>query len=200
MLEIRGTKADILKNLKDKVHTASIPNSFVITRKEWSKESSKQQFIKILPKSIPLIVRSSSKWEDTEISTNAGAYLSVPNVQLDEIDVAILNVFKSYEEQLSDDQVLIQEMITNQIISGVAFSHDPNTGSPYKTINWQKGEDSFFVTGGQGGKTWYQASNCNKKFIPNNLLPVVNLMEELEAIYVNIPLDIEFIISKIKIN
>ena len=52
MLEIRGTKADILKNLKDKVHTASIPNSFVITRKEWSKESSKQQFIKI-SKSIP---------------------------------------------------------------------------------------------------------------------------------------------------
>lgn len=198
MVNIRGTKADILKNLKDKVYTASIPNSFVITRKEWSNESSKQQFIKILPKSIPLIVRSSSKWEDTEISTNAGAYLSVPNVQLDEIDVAILNVFKSYDEHLSDDQVLIQEMITNQIISGVAFSHDPNTGSPYKIINWQKGEDSFFVTGGQGGETWHQASNCNKKFIPNNLLPVVNLMEELEAIYVNIPLDIEFIISKNK--
>ena len=69
--------------------------------------------------------------------------MSVPNVQLDEIDEAILNVFKSYEEHLSDDQVLIQEMITNQIISGVAFSHDPNTGSPYKTINWQK-EKMFF--------------------------------------------------------
>ena len=33
-------------------------------------------------------------------------------------------------------------MLQNVILSGVAFSHDPNTLSPYRLINWLDGNDT----------------------------------------------------------
>ncbi len=194
---LSGTKADILNDLQGIVKLARIPESFTITRKKWSNESARNSFIKILPKDTQLIIRSSSKWEDTETSSNAGAYVSIPNVNLDTIEEAVRNVFASYSEHLSEDQVLIQIMIKDLVRSGVAFSHEPTTGSPYKTINWQEGNDSSFVTSGQGGKTWIQTANYRKNIkTPIELKKVIDLINELEQIYIYTPLDIEFAISK----
>lgn len=199
MKKLIGTKADIINELKGFVKLAKIPDSYIITRKEWANETSRISFINILPKNAPLIIRSSSKWEDTETSSNAGAYVSIPNVGLDSIEEAVKNVFSSYSEHLADDQILIQIMIRDLIRSGVAFSYDPSTGSPYKIINWKEGDDSSYVTSGQGGDTWIQASNRNKNIkTPKELINVVNLIDELANLYGKIPLDIEFAISKNK--
>jgi phosphoenolpyruvate synthase/pyruvate phosphate dikinase len=32
---------------------------------------------------------------------------------------------------MPDDEVIIQEMVTNTSMSGVIFTHDLNTGAPY---------------------------------------------------------------------
>ena len=109
-------------------------------------------FINLLPKNLPLIVRSSSKWEDTETISNAGAYLSISDVNINSIEEAVLKVFASYSDHLAEDQILIQVMLKNLVRSGVAFSHEQSSGSPYKTINWQDGDDSSYVTSGQGGR------------------------------------------------
>ena len=57
-----------------------------------------------------------------------------------------------------EDQVLIQPMLRNVIRSGVAFSHDPNTCSPYRIVSWSDGNDTTKVTGGVSGRTWQQAA------------------------------------------
>ena len=50
---------------------------------------------------------------------------------------SIQKVIGSYEKPHTDDEVFVQPMLENVIRSGVAFSHDPNTCSPYRVINWK---------------------------------------------------------------
>ena len=85
------------------------------------------------------IVRSSCIHEDGTSASNAGAYLSVGDVVPDALEVTINNVFASYGKVNEIDQILIQPMLQNVIRSGVAFSHDPNTHSPYRVISWTEG-------------------------------------------------------------
>ena len=49
-------------------------------------------------------------------------------------------------------------MLEDVNFSGVAFSHDPNTCSPYRIINWSMGSDTSSVTGGKQGEIWQQAA------------------------------------------
>ena len=44
-------------------------------------------------------------------------------------------MFESYRKLNYDDEVLIQPMLRNVFTSGVAFSHDTQTSSPYKSVN-----------------------------------------------------------------
>jgi len=77
------------------------------------------------------------------------------------------------------------------IRSGVAFSHDPNTCSPYRVVNWVEGEDTAAVTGGMGGRTWQQAANSPQS-VPEKHKGVVALLDELLELFGNIPVDCEF--------
>ena len=86
-------------------------------------------------------------------------------------------------------------MLENVIMSGVVFSHDPNTGSPYRVITWTEGDDTTEVTGGRGGKTWQHAALSPIK-APIVLRPIVNMIEEILKIFKNQPVDCEFAITK----
>ena len=50
-------------------------------------------------------------------------------------------------------------MLENVLSSGVAFSHDPNTCSPYRVVNWSEGSDTTAVTGGVGGSSSSSSSS-----------------------------------------
>ena len=143
----------------------------------------------------PFIVRSSSSNEDTLHSSNAGAYLSILNVKKDDLRDSIKNVINSYDKVKNNDQVLIQPMIQNVIMSGVAFSHDPNTCSPYKVINWTEGSKTDEVTSGKKSYCWYQTSVLKNK-IPKHIKMVNDLIDELLDIFSNNPIDCEFAITK----
>ncbi|MEK9572617.1 MAG: PEP/pyruvate-binding domain-containing protein, partial [Paracoccaceae bacterium] len=104
------------------------------------------------------IVRSSCLREDSIDSSNAGAFLSVLNVDSAGLEKAIERVFAAYGEADISDEVLIQPMLTHVVRSGVAFSHDPNTCAPYRVVNWTDGSDTAEVTGGLGGRVWQQAA------------------------------------------
>ena len=80
MNKLIGTKADILNELSGLVMSAYLPKSYVFTRKEWANQKIKNSFLRNIQKDIPFIIRSSSKSEDTNTASNAGAYLSIPNV------------------------------------------------------------------------------------------------------------------------
>lgn len=126
------------------------------------------------------------------VASNAGAFLSVPNVDRDGLAKAINQVFQSYGGVNPEDEVLVQPMLENVLRSGVAFSHDPNTCAPYRIVNWSEGGDTAAVTGGLGGRVWQQAALARQSPDESFVTRVVDLLEELLKHFGNIPIDCEF--------
>jgi len=69
--------------------------------------------------------------EDNENSSNAGMFDSILNVKFEELDSAIKRVIKSYKNLSLKDEVFIQPMLLDVTLSGVIFTADINTLSPY---------------------------------------------------------------------
>ncbi|CAA7623883.1 PEP-utilizing enzyme [Magnetospirillum sp. SS-4] len=141
------------------------------------------------------IVRSSCRREDGDSRSNAGAFLSVADVELGGLAAATDAVIASYGEATGDDEVLIQPMLDGVVRSGVAFSHDPNTAAPYRVVNWAEGADAAHVTGGAGGRTW-QAAAASTVPPPPALAGVVTLLEELLGLSGGVPVDCEFAVTR----
>jgi hypothetical protein len=139
----------------------------------------------------PWIVRSSSTLEDSLQHSNAGAFLSVLDVDLDSLEPAIDRVAASYDVFNEADEVLIMPMLKRVVRSGVAFSHDPNTCSPTRVVNWSETDRTDSVTSGAGGRLWQQAARSPIEPIPA-VAPVLKLLEELLEIFDGSPLDCEF--------
>ena len=193
-----STKAGTLADLKNLLQSARIAPMKIITLSQWSR--SRKTIIEGITEHLglgPYIVRSSSKAEDNENSSNAGAFLSELNVSAENIGSAIDRVIESYDQPNRCDEVLIQPMIKNVIRSGVAFSHDPNTCSPYRVINWTEGDDTTAVTQGRSGRVWQIAS---KAPIPEKSIftEMLKLIEELLSFFEGVPIDCEFAVSNEK--
>ncbi|MEW7864189.1 PEP/pyruvate-binding domain-containing protein [Aeromonas diversa] len=191
-----SSKADTLKSLMPLVRSAKIAPISVIMSYEWMADSAYclNKINDELPKVSRFIVRSSCSSEDTSVSSNAGAYLSLLNVRPEELPEAITSVIDSYHGN-GNEQILIQPMLNQVIRSGVAFTHDPTTCSPYHLINWDEGEDTSFVTSGQGGRCWQGAAvmpDCIT--IPKEISSVRKLLLELEMLFSQ-PLDCEFAVT-----
>jgi len=146
----------------------------------------------------PLIVRSSARNEDTLKSSEAGRYLSVADVAGREaLAGAVGRVIASYGEADAGDQVLVQPMLVGVDVSGVAFSRDPNTSSPYIVVNYDDRGDTAAVTGGKGDhlKTFicwkHRVEQC-----PAQLRGVVDLLIELEGLLGSDALDVEFAVDE----
>jgi hypothetical protein len=143
----------------------------------------------------PWIVRSSCGREDGALSSNAGAFLSVPDVDLAGLEVAVGQVIDSYGDAQPTDEVLIQPMLSRVVRSGVAFSHDPNTCAPYRVVNWSDGSDTAAVTGGMGGRVWQQAASAVVPPSPT-FAPITALLDELLDLFGKVPLDCEFAVTR----
>ena len=78
--------------------------------------------------------------------------------------------------------------------SGVLFSHDPNTCSPYRVINWSEGNDTSQITGGKSGRIWQQAANppILKERPPVFIQRLITLCDELLDLFNQQPIDLEF--------
>jgi hypothetical protein len=93
------------------------------------------------------IVRSSCKKKDGSKASNAGTFLSLTNISVRDLEESIIQVIESYKKGDPLYEVLIQTMLQNVLLSGVAFSHDPNTCSPYRVFNWTENEDTTALLG-----------------------------------------------------
>lgn len=189
-----GTKSSTLNKLKNKLKSTNLLPQVSFKVDEWKEK--KELILKKIKNlnSSKYAVRSSSLNEDTSSLSNAGKYLSLLNVELDDIPKSINEVISSYGEYYPDSEVLIQPMLQNVIFSGVAFSHDPSNSSPYRIINWTENSKTDQVTSGKKCNIWRQVPGSIKS-TPKSLRPVIDLIEELYALF-NLPLDIEFAASK----
>jgi glutamine kinase len=195
------SKAQTLKFLSDKITTAKVLPLEIVRYDEWHNDSQKiLDRLQNLPTE-RLIIRSSSKGEDTIDSSNAGRFLTVLDVDkncLDDIRHSIEQVFSSYETNSVDDEVLVQPMLKDLTRSGVVFTSDIDTLAPYYIINYDEGDHSDTVTGGTTNslKTHIvfrdSPAETGNKYIDS----LVKTCKELEDIFNNSHLDVEFGFNK----
>ncbi len=191
-----STKAGTLVALQGVLRTARIAPLQVFTVAQW--QADRSVCLSRLADSLGTgswIVRSSCGREDGATSSNAGAFLSILNVEAAGLEAAVEQVVAAYCEAQPTDEVLIQPMLSQVVRSGVAFSHDPNTCAPYRVVNWSEGSDTAAVTGATGGRVWQQAANSAVPPTPT-LMPIVALLDELLALFGKMPLDCEFAVTR----
>lgn len=189
-----STKAQTLSSLTGRLNSAQVLPLEMFTVAEWRDDSDKvlAQLGTRFSESV-LVVRSSARGEDSAETSLAGHYTSVLGVKGGkQIQKAINEVINSYGQDIkSNDEVLIQPLLANVRLSGVALSCDPATGSPYRVVNYALGEDTEVVTGGAGQTRTFVAIK-GADGVPSDMAQVLKLVDELQELFVSVALDVEF--------
>ena len=196
-----GTKAENLINLK--IKSATIPKSIYFTT-NYINSNFEKCFGLIKSKfKNKLIIRSSSYFEDSYKSSKAGAYKSVGNVNVkkkNQIKNTIKEVINSYDKPNKKNQILFQEYLDKAKMSGVITTCNLEDYGPYYNINYSFGKNTALVTSGKD-RTYnaviFRGTKTSKLNILNKKL--IKLCKELETIYKNKYLDIEFLFQNKKL-
>lgn len=138
------------------------------------------------------VVRSSAVDEDVAGASQAGRYLSLLDIPLKDIKMAITNVFASYKSENNNDEVLIQPFISNSSLSGVIFTHDPSSGSPYRVFNFHIGSDTTSVTAGKSNSCTVVSFHDSLQLLPAPLKTFTGELTEIFS-YFKTPVDLEFV-------
>jgi len=143
-----------------------------------------------------VIVRSSSSNEDNNTTSHAGGFDSIANVTLssNHLDSSIEKVINSYGDSLCyKDEVFIQPMLKSVSMSGVIFTSDIDTLSPYYIINYDESGSTSSVTSGDGKdlktRIVFKESSSLEDI---RIKKLIKSARECESIFNNKFLDIEF--------
>ena len=132
-----GTKAETLERIKDRLSLAKVLPLVYFNVAQW--ETGKGNIWKDISEQLAcdeLIVRSSALNEDTVESSQAGRFESIAHVSgKEDLFCAVNTVIASFDDDNSQNQVLVQPMLEDVKICGVAFTADPNTLGNYYVIN-----------------------------------------------------------------
>lgn len=202
MKKIMGTKAQTLKMISEDLPMIKVLPIFILKVSDYL--NNKIEYVKKIQselKTEELIIRSSSKMEDTLGQSNAGHYISLLNIPIiDEKKIieAIDKVISSYEVSPNEEEVLIQPMMENMIKSGVVFTADIDTLAPYYILNYFEGTRSDAVTSGKEShlKTLIVYKENRIQLDDEGIGRLLKDCELLEKYFENQYLDIEFGINK----
>ena len=198
------TKAQTLVHLQNRLDCAVIPNLYVFSVKDWTEDRAGCLYFIDRHFRNFIVVRSSTTSEDNQISSGAGEFDSILNVDpKDQVAItdAIDKVIEAYSKKITSDyllgqEILIQDMIDNVSMSGVVFTCEVKTGSPYYVINYDDviGRTDT-VTAGEGeysNRTLYvykdSVSSLRSRRFQNLLAAIIELETKLNRT----DLDIEF--------
>ena len=206
-----GTKAETLQMLYQKLKHAEVLPQYCFTVKDWKTEREKvQKSFLSLDWNAKVIVRSSSQAEDTHTSSQAGKYESIADVSgLEEFQRAVEKVIDSYDDHNEANQVLVQPMLSDVYICGVAFTLDPNTLGNYYVINYDDNGSTSAITSGSGreNKLYYRFKRKDRKHYleegweehlasTDRMNRLCMTLQELEAFFGQNNLDVEFAFSE----
>ena len=193
-----GTKAETLEQIYQKLNYAKVLPQYTFTVGEWKQSRLHvREAYSALAWNANVIVRSSSLSEDTQQSSEAGKYESVPNVSGEEaFQKAADTVINSYDDDNTANQVLVQPMLSDVRICGVAFTLDPNTMGNYYVINYDDHGSTSAITSGQGtqNKLYYRFKEADERKIekPDEMDRLCQALHELERFFEQDNLDVEF--------
>lgn len=165
-----SSKSNVLKYLQKHLKFSKIEPIYDFTVNEWNTNQ------KIILKNISrkfdskIIIRSSVIGEDSLVSSQAGNFQSILNIDpCSEISVkkTIKSVIQSYEKTdcgNGKNQILVQNQSDNIVVSGVVFTRT-ETASPYYVINYDESDSTVGVTSGIVGNTIKIFRNTQKKLL-----------------------------------
>lgn len=190
-----ASKAETLERLAPRLESARVLDAVHFTVAEW--QGKRVQILKRIQAAKwsrqTMIVRSSAAGEDSDAASMAGQFLSIPNVEHDDLADAIERVIASYGAAVDRHRVLVQPMLGRPLASGVAFTVDPNTGSPYLVVNYEHDGDTSATTSGKAAKLetfhWWREAPLPEEPL---LAGVAKLARELISATGREALDIEF--------
>jgi len=193
-----------IKNLEKIKKIISVPKYIFFNNLEYKKN--KKLIFKKINKNFNnlIIVRSSSFLEDNQIS-NAGRFLSIPNISPKnekQLESAIEKVFNSYTKNKNslNQFIIIQEFINNAKQVGVIFSANSSNGLPFRTINYNNSKNTSLITSGKtNGRIINYYKDLSKNYLNKEVYKLEKIICNLEKIFPKQQLDIEFLIFKKKI-
>ncbi len=200
------SKADVIEILKNKKLKFYIPKTLTLSVEDW--KINKKYLLNIIQEKFGnrknIAIRSSSKTEDKITESQAGkfsSYLNVPIKNSKKIISSINSVIKSYGKEINkNDQVFIQEMVSNVSVSGVIFTKDIDTGLNYYIINYDDiSGKTDTVTSGKGihsNRTLFIFKKFRNNIKSPRFKKLIKCVQELENKLENTNLDIEFAVTK----
>lgn len=201
-----GSKAQTLQRLDSLLPAGTILRSHYFEVGYWA--SDPQQVLEDVQAAFPncaVIVRSSSMMEDGEESANAGAFLSVPDIDSGNAAVlrkAIDDVINSYSVSAAKnpspaDHVLVQEMVSSPQMSGVIFTQDLSTGAPYYVINYddETGNTDSVTGGGYNNRTLYVLRSAWEQLSSERFAALLHMVREIERQVDSDCIDVEFAVE-----
>ena len=198
---VLGTKAETLSRLRSMISAAVIQDQVSFTTAQW--RQAKQDVLNTACSKfsgVPVVVRSSARSEDAFTHSNAGAYTSLLNVDvMSGLEAAIETVIASYHDLQSDDQVLIQPMVQQVVMSGVAFTRTLERGAPWYVINYEESGATDGITAGSSNdhKTLYVRRDAGfMQIADQRLVPLVKALSEIERLLAYDALDVEFALDR----
>lgn len=189
------SKARSLQEVAGLLTTARVLPSVVFTVADWAtdRDAIVVRIQMALGSQGPWIVRSSSLSEDGDRFSNAGRFLSVPDVEdISGLLTAVERVVDSYgEHRHQADELLVQPMARGLVASGVATTRDAQSGLEYRVINVTYDSRSDAVTSGASCAASIYLSP-HRPPANHHCHAVFDLLEELSALTAGLPLDVEF--------
>lgn len=192
------TKGTNLKALQNKLKSAKVLPLVLTSLNALEKDTNKVlKEIENL-KAKKLIVRSSSKSEDSSKTSNAGAFLSLANIDARD-KKALLKALREVGDSmpLKDDEILIQPMLEQISLCGVGFSVDKDNFAPYFCLQYDENGSSHSITGGSSkNAVSYFHYRDSLEFKDKKMQKVIELIKELEKLFSCNFLDIEFAFAR----
>lgn len=193
------TKAKNLYTLRNKINFKFIPKLFIFKVSNYLND--KNNILQTIQSNFSkkIVIRSSDLSEDSKISSSAGKFKSIVNInsrKIKEIEAAILDVIKSLGLN-KNQEFFVQEMVRNVKLSGVCTTYSTSNLTKSYNINYHLGNDTTNVTSGLGNNlNFYYIEN--KKYILKNkiFLQIIRKVKKLEKIFKTDKLDVEFAITK----
>lgn len=149
------------------------------------------------------ISRSSSKSEDSFTCSNAGAFESVANISARDhssIQAGVNTTFDSYHNPGEQDEVLVQQQVSQVLLSGVCTTRVLGSNAPYYVVSYDdtSGRTDSITSGDTNSiKTLYfgRGASLEQAELPEALKAVIKEAQAIEAIVPGTALDIEFLID-----
>ena len=195
-------KAKNLKLLSKYLNKSNgtVPKFYVVKCSDYLKNKKKTLHIisKKFKKNIKLILRSASNFEDTKNYSNAGKFSSkLSKNNINHLEKKMDGLCNSLSKK---DQIIVQIFIDRPEYSGVIFTRDINDNSPYYTLNIDYSNRTDLVTSGRKNismKTYI--IHRSLKYLNKKFSKLIKTIKEIEKIFQNEKIDIEFAYKNRKI-